>query len=398
MQSVVNCFGKKMLHKFQKKRNKRYHEETWLQIVMDIFGMTNHKQFPASQLFIRSFCSASGFLVHASFIYSAAAFILHNGPFSTKRTIPDAISVVLTVIIWHQIHLQFNKFHVFYSYLTNVPKNRLQFTGKEKRIINAIVFIAFSLPVIFSAPMVLSSYKSRSEDYIRFWLLGHSFINQKELESLLLFICMLLYFSSKLLIPSLSAILYATFSYKLSKSIRLQSEIMKSNVRSHPFSVEIEMYYRILDCCKLFNNYSKVTVLLLICHFCNILYTGLSLALRTKTSAPENAMAIESVLAIVTSTSVVAGLFSFASGIPTAMAEIRTEFRQLYHQIILDDRSIALKNFVMLKALGDTEPFYLTAWDLFRIDKSLILTIFGTTLSFCILILQLKRVDLDSMK
>ncbi|GBM47592.1 hypothetical protein AVEN_77032-1 [Araneus ventricosus] len=105
----------------------------------------------------------------------------------------------------------------------------------------------------------------------------------------------------------------------------------------------------------------------------------------------------ESILTTAASVFSVVTLLTFASEVPAATSETRALFRRLYQHVILEGREISLKNLMLLKSLRDTEPFHLTAWDLIKVEKALILSLFGTSLSFCILIMQLKRVDLEDM-
>ncbi|GBM47593.1 hypothetical protein AVEN_77033-1 [Araneus ventricosus] len=138
---------------------------------------------------------------------------------------------------------------------------------------------------------------------------------------------------------------------------------------------------------------------LLLFAYCSALYTGLGIALRqndteTHLNYPQ---IIESVFIIAGCVFSVVTLLSFASEVPDATSETRSMFREVYQHIVLENKSISLKNMLLLKTLEEVETFYLTALDILRVDKGLILSLFGTALSFCILLMQLKRVDLESM-
>ncbi|GIX78497.1 uncharacterized protein CDAR_17181 [Caerostris darwini] len=147
----------------------------------------------------------------------------------------------------------------------------------------------------------------------------------------------------------------------------------------------------------MFEECGKVTMLLLILMYCSALYTGLGLVLRQGNTLPNTTVIAESVSTIVTSVLSVVSLLMFASKIPKAMMETRTLFRKLYQLALLDGGTISVQRLMLLKNFAEIEPFYLTVWDFFRVDRGLILSLFGTALTFCILIMQLKRVDLEDL-
>ncbi|GFS50115.1 uncharacterized protein NPIL_35271 [Nephila pilipes] len=215
---------------------------------------------------------------------------------------------------------------------------------------------------------------------------------------LVLFLAMTAFFSSKFLIPSLSTVAYSIVCYKLSYGIRMQNQTMLDAVYKKAFVVHINKYYRIVQCCKRFDNCGNITVMLLIFTYCSILYTGIGLLLRETSKTPVVLLMIEGSFTIFSCIFSVVTLLVFASGIPAAMMETRNTFQQLYRSILLEDISISEKHICLIRALGETEPFYLTAWNFFQIDKGLIFNLFGAALSFCILVMQLKSVELGDLK
>ncbi|GIX78491.1 uncharacterized protein CDAR_17161 [Caerostris darwini] len=131
--------------------------------------------------------------------------------------------------------------------------------------------------------------------------------------------------------------------------------------------------------------------------YCSALYTGLGIVLRQDYIAPNATIIAESLFTIAMSVFSIISLMTFASSIPAAMSETRKIFRKLYQQVLQEGYSVPIQQLMLFKYFGEIELFYLTAWDLFRMDKHSILSILGTSISFCILIMQLKRVDLEGM-
>ncbi|GIX78494.1 uncharacterized protein CDAR_17171 [Caerostris darwini] len=367
-------------------------EETWISYIVSLFGIKRQNHSSTITMYLKSMYSFTSILVHVSFFYSAAALSLYSESFSTKRTLADIGCISFSIVIWHQVQLQKAKICQFYSYLRSLPRNLVQCNRKERGIINGLVFMAFILPVAFSAAM-LSAALDGSSHYANFWLFSHSIRYNKAVQALVVFFCMVIFFSTKFLILSLVAITYGAFSYKLSKAIRLQNDVLKKSIHSEIFPAEIKLYYRIIQCCKLFNSCSKGTMLLIIFMYCIILYTGLALALFQSIVIPTTSMVAEYVLTITVCISSVVALLTFSSEIPAAMMETKTKFRNIYQFAVLDPETTFTKRVLQWKSLAEIEPFYLTAWDMFPVEKGVILSLFGTSLSFIILIMQLKRIE-----
>ncbi|GFT10040.1 uncharacterized protein NPIL_658911 [Nephila pilipes] len=230
----------------------------------------------------------------------------------------------------------------------------------------------------------------------RFWLFGMSILESEILNVSVAFLCMVAFFTTKFLIPLLSTVVYSLYSYKLSSAIRNQNEAIMRCVYTKTLPLQINIYYRIVECCVLFDNCGKRIVFLLISMYCCTLYTGLGFLLREIDSIPEVVLITEGIFTVVSFVSFAASLLVFASKIPTAMFETRKLFQKLYRCVLLENVSLSEKNWKLIKVLRDTEPFYLTAWDFFRIDKGLILSLFGVALSFCVLIMQLKKVEANN--
>ncbi|GFQ89582.1 uncharacterized protein TNCT_301101 [Trichonephila clavata] len=370
-------------------------EDIWLQWVINIFGLRNHAlTFPS---YFRNILSPFSLFLHVSFLYSAVVLVLHKQAFSTKRTLFDIISVSLSVVIWQQIQMQSNKICDFCTELKKLPGHLVLLNVKEKRAFQTAILISFLFPSMVSVALISAVVSNDLTEYKNVWLFGKSIFRNKILDTLVAFICMLAFFSSKFLIPLLSTVVYSFYSYILSNAIRNQNENIVKAVNTKILPIQIKMYYRIVECCRLFDNCGKVTIFLLIFMYCCTLYTALGHLLRESTRIPGVILMIEGIFTTFSFVLFAVSLLIFASEIPKAMFETRKEFQRLYRYYLLEEVSISGKHLKLIKALRDTEPFYLTAWDFFRIDKGLILSLFGAALSFCLLIMQLKKVNLDTM-
>ncbi|GBM47594.1 hypothetical protein AVEN_77034-1 [Araneus ventricosus] len=366
-------------------------KESWIQFVMDIIGLSKRRTYT------RSLFSVTSIFLHVSFAYSASAIVISEDSIYIKRTLVDIMACSFSVILWHQIQLHSKKFRVFYSNLKSCPRNLFLFDRHEKGVIKMIVLLSFLFPIITALTIISEFIPYWSENYIKFWLLGYSVSDNRPLQMVMVFICMLMYFSSRFLLQSLSVTISSVFSYKLSKAIRMQNKLLKDSINRDCFHQELNFYNHIIKCCKRFENFNNGTALLLIFVCCGELYAGLGIALDETQPTPKHIVPVEATFTIAICIISVFSFLTVASKVPSAMTETRTIFQEIYQQTLFKRIYNSNEELLILKSLGETEPFYFTAGEFFRLDKGLILSFFGTVLTFCILIMQLKRVDLESM-
>ncbi|GBN42986.1 hypothetical protein AVEN_24379-1 [Araneus ventricosus] len=84
------------------------------------------------------------------------------------------------------------------------------------------------------------------------------------------------------------------------------------------------------------------------------------------------------------------------SELPNSMEKSSEQFQNLYNRklaenCVLKSQPYTMQNLKLLKAMSAIKPVYFTVWGMLRVDKSLLLSIFGCTLTFGILIMQLNR-------
>ncbi|KAF8773424.1 hypothetical protein HNY73_016089 [Argiope bruennichi] len=371
-------------------------EDIWMERIIHFLGVTLGTQSRTPRSITRNLFSASSIIVHITFFYSFAAVLIFGSSFSPKRTLSDLMSSSFSIILWYHIQFQSSKIREFWSHMAIIPKDYMKFSKKERFIFKMAVLLSICFPFTFAVPAISFIIQNRDKEYASFWLLRYHLHGYPTLKPMLVFICMIVYFSAKFFLPSLSATIYAVYSHKLSKAIRVQNEMLKNAIFTDVFPVNIKFYNSILHGCKLFNDCFKVTMFLLLFAYCSALYTGLGIALRQNIH-PNEVQIIEFIFIIAGCVFSVVMLLVFASSIPTATSETRRMARERYQHIVLENKPISLKNIMLLKTLEEVEIFHLTAWDILCVDKSLILSLFGTALSFCILLMQLKRVDLESI-
>ncbi|GFQ81608.1 uncharacterized protein TNCT_287141 [Trichonephila clavata] len=82
------------------------------------------------------------------------------------------------------------------------------------------------------------------------------------------------------------------------------------------------------------------------------------------------------------------------SSIPNAMEEATIVFQNIYRKELLKNNignPFDNQRLLLIKSLSEIKPIYITVWDMFRVDNSLLFSFFGCILTFGILIIQIKR-------
>ncbi|GFS49441.1 uncharacterized protein TNIN_158161 [Trichonephila inaurata madagascariensis] len=90
-------------------------------------------------------------------------------------------------------------------------------------------------------------------------------------------------------------------------------------------------------------------------------------------------------------------LISSLSNIPETLEEISTILQNVYRKELLkcnETNHLDTLRLMMLKTLSEIKPISITVWDMFRVNRSLLLSSFGCLLTFGILITQLQRNDI----
>ncbi|GIY89404.1 uncharacterized protein CEXT_181701 [Caerostris extrusa] len=191
-------------------------------------------------------------------------------------------------------------------------------------------------PVLFPIAFLFVSIHEGSHEDIVFCLLGCSLDNYPILRIHLMFLGVSVYFSLKFLMLTFLSILYIGFM-----------------------------------------TYSSL---------------GLVLGLTKFTLTHE----VECTLILIYSVILMTCLIASLSAVPDAMSRASLVFQNIYNKETIRDEFLELEppgfqRLITIKALSKLNPVYITAWDILKVDRSLLLSTFGCILTFGILIIQLQR-------
>ncbi|GFR20338.1 hypothetical protein TNCT_526851 [Trichonephila clavata] len=87
-------------------------------------------------------------------------------------------------------------------------------------------------------------------------------------------------------------------------------------------------------------------------------------------------------------------LISSLSNIPATLEEMSSVLQNVYRNELLkcnEENHFDTLRLMMLKTLSEIKPIYMTVWDMFRVNRSLLLSSFGCLLTFGILITNYRE-------
>ncbi|GIY90737.1 uncharacterized protein CDAR_575731 [Caerostris darwini] len=132
----------------------------------------------------------------------------------------------------------------------------------------------------------------------------------------------------------------------------------------------------------------------MLCSFCAVTYSGLGLVLGL--TKPSLTHQVECTLMLIYSVTLMTRLITSLSAVPDAMSRASLLFQNIYNKEIIRHEFLKLdpsgfQRLMTLKALSKLNPVYITAWNVWKVDRKLLLNTFGCILTFGILIIQLQR-------
>ncbi|KAF8773530.1 hypothetical protein HNY73_016185 [Argiope bruennichi] len=126
------------------------------------------------------------------------------------------------------------------------------------------------------------------------------------------------------------------------------------------------------------------------------MYSSLGLALGRAGILAILPTVVEAFLTITYCGASVFYLISSLSNIPNTIKSSSAQFRDLYNRELLKVQMskldpLHMQCLLMLKSLSEIKPVYVTVWDMLKVERSLLLSSFGCTLTFGFLIMEMNR-------
>lgn len=325
--------------------------------------------------------------LHSSFVYCGYTLFGQTHFPPPKLHVFTFICYFLSIALWHHMLLTSKSFKRFMVILQN--RNITLNNTKVRKFSRIAMATAILFPVVLATSIIIPVRIVPHEEYVLFWLWEYRNHDNPVLEFILLYVSMIVFYALKFTLPSMFVATLGIINLQLSDAVRQQTRNIEVSILEGNLGEEIEKYQNIVYCCEKFRDCSKGTMLLLCSLYFTMMYTGLGVVLY-KDNDVEIVAILESVFTISGSVFSVVNLLGFGSGIPEAMEKASNRFQFLFRRILLQNGAVSAKDLMLLKSVGEMKPVYLTVGDLMLVKKSLILSSFGCTVTYCLLIMQLN--------
>lgn len=363
--------------------------------IMSVLGINNRintKLFKKCA-FIRDLMSPFGVIWHLCFIY-CSTIIYFFGEFPPgKVLITSEMCCVFSMLIWYNLVSHKKSFLEIKRIIIGKQHWLMNLNNyKQKRLFDVLTVSSVMLPLILTTTLFVVSRNDKHFRYNNFYLLGYT-LESTLLQEIVVFIGMLVFFSLRYFIPTVYVSIHGILSYKLTKSIRHQADIIEKRIFTESFNEEIRIYRLIIQTCRTFEECSRASLFWILCLYFMVIYIGLGISFDNNDEEVMIAVWTESFLSIFLSGLSMVALLTFASGIPTAMRDQSLRLKDIYQNILLEDSAkvrLNSKRMKIVDSLSSVDAVYLTVYGMLKVDKSLILSTFGCAKTYCILIMQLK--------
>lgn len=305
-------------------------DDSWMHFVQKFLGIqllpTNVNKRNLRILYLRKLILLQSIFLHVSCIYGVLILSNHRYFFRSKQAINDVICILMPVILWHYINLHSKRFCILHRNMNILPQCLQLFATKEIYTLNVITVIAFTYPFVVSVALIITvATSARNDSYVMFWLFGLQ-VSLGITENVVIFIGMLLYYSSKFLITSLFIVIHGYFSYRMAKAVQTQARILEKSVTTAELSRELKIYQQVVSCCERLDVSFGVGLFLIISINFSVMYTGLGLVLSDPLGIPKPTSVVESFLTISFCVLSLFLLVTFASKIPEEMENASKRF------------------------------------------------------------------------
>ncbi|GBM20920.1 hypothetical protein AVEN_120549-1 [Araneus ventricosus] len=333
-------------------------------------------------------------ILHFMQIYAilGLSVLLVHGMVNIKETLSFFLTNWLSLALWHDIR---RKKKLIGKYI--LSGNNLLLSVKESKYVNIVInlclFLAVAIPIILGIFYTFVIAESSREYKIYYSIILTC--ESDTLSSVLVRnIMILITFSSHFMLPSMTAILLGSLYCKVSNLLTdFNGKLVKFK--------QIDFHYD--DSLKLMNRYnllfqlvhsaeqvlSSTSFLLLCSQWLNV-YIVLVAFFKMKNESFSYALCWENITRLILGPIIVASVVACASRISLQSHRIRMNM-QLIHNFLMKDSDSNHKTIQLVQSMTNTEFPHLTAFKIAELKPGLILTFFGSVLTYGLLVLNIKK-------
>ena len=207
------------------------------------------------------------------------------------------------------------------------------------------------------------------------------------------FFLLFCYFAEFIIFPTIYLLLFCFLTLRLANFLEETKRFMKTfSVSYNSASYRSSIHEKLLKETKFLEDTFCLPMFVQICLLMTISFTGL--ALEVEITRKNTRHIIEGILYMYSSIIGIIIIIYVGSKVHQPLEEIKLLNRKLYeHAVVYKVNSQTpseIRSVSILKVMYKRPVVYLTAWGIFRLDKHLLFSAFGTMLTYGFLLIQLK--------
>lgn len=379
-------------------KNSEYFSNLFLLKLLNVFGIKRQlKTSSQDKMNLASVIQPFSIYLHLSTFYSLIALFRTWTIGVKKSVLSSTLSCMLSLIIWHIARIHGHKLH-------NLVKNcGSGFESKVNSRRYSMILTTATFSVCFLFPIVLAFYfvfgsGLNSPIYIDFWFVGNIPKVDEWLQKFLLFMCVFVYMSQQILFAAGILIFFCILNLKHAEKIeRLKFAVKTSKFRGMALSKQFYIHRSFLMTVKKQEEIFTFLIFLILCLLISIAFTGLALLMGKSILLCASFTICEGISNLYFSTVGIIALTYSSSLLHCQFEEIKEFYRSEYESRIIEGMNwLNLndeKNLRIIKMMCKQKTPHFTAWNIVRLDKNLVFSVFGGLLPYGFLFIQLKKDD-----
>lgn len=339
--------------------------------------------------------------LHLTVLYSFLVLMRSERKFITgqKSKFGSVFNSILSLILWHVVRLRGCQIHsVLKKCNEHLPKTETDdVSGRPKA--SGVNTVLIMISVCFAIPFVLSTYFAFSKasvlcPYSNTWYFGYKLSAHEYVHRTVIPLLLFAYFMQLTFFPTLFLMIFCFSTTKLANHTKAGKSRMKAlgvwqgSVARHSCLQE-ELLKRI----KMHEEVFSFPIFIFLILMTSIGFTGLALEMEVRFE--HHVHILEGLTYLYLSAVGIISVAYTATSVAQQLEEISSHYKSVYKLILIGNGTLVTRHDMakikILKLIYEQPILRLTAWNIAYLDKNMVLTMFGTLLTYGFLILQLKN-------
>lgn len=338
------------------------------------------------------FCKFVQIIIFHSIYIDYLVMCFHFGrvyPQTVKPLCAYGLSATFTFILWHILRANKKRVRDVLKQLFRLTWN-LNFKYRSISVMNALTVIIFVQPIFSTLLMVYLMTFSHNR-YYTFFFYARKFDHFETEECLYLFFKYLAQCVLLQIFPGLVTLLYSMVCFRVCQKLRLYRKSFLRFKHETQLSVScyiLRSYLQFIDSIsKIENVFSIVSFFLVVANSLSVFTILATTFYYTEVTAPTRA---ESFFTFITAGIYLIINISIASQVTIDIRKNAILFHLLLDHWKCNSQVISYEFEVLAKAIKKRPVVQMSGWEVFYFQRNGILAVFGTLLTYGLLILQLK--------